>query len=252
VNDSINEANEDLPANPTLMALPISKEPESLSGTDNQSSSPAYFNNAETPRDLVTNFTSDTSTSSASIQSSSRTDINNSETRCELAADSTTHASTSFSVSGEECTTPELVADSTIHTSTSFSVSGEDCTTKSHTSPASPVAIAESLDTEVAMQDAASPTSGEVCTTKSHTSPASPVTITESLDSDVAMQDTASPTSATQNDENLPTWLRQMMVYLRGVSEAPAWHDLVSGFVEFEKCGPPHGVSSCLLLFGTD
>ena len=245
MNDSINEANEDLPANPTLTALPILKEPESLSVTDNHSSSPAYFNNAETTRDLVTNSTSDTSTSSASVQSSSGTDIINSETCCELAADSTTHtsSSTSFSI-GKDFTTPELADDSTIHTSTSFSVSGEDYTTKSHTSPAS-VAIAESLDTEVAMQDAASPTSGEDCTTKSHTSPAS-VAIAESLDTDVAMQDTA------QNNENLPTWLRQMMVYLRGVSEAPAWHDLVSGFVEFEKCGPPHGVSSCLLLFGTD
>lgn len=64
---------------------------------------------------------------------------------------------------------------------------------------------------------------------------------------DVVMEDATSSSSPpkleTRNDEDLPGWLAQMMVYLRGVSEEAAWQNLVTGFVDFEKCGPPAGVS---------
>jgi hypothetical protein len=127
-NDSINEANQDLPA---LTTVPIPKEHESLSATDNNSSSAA----SETPQDFATNSASHTSSSFGSIQSSSHADINNSETRSTLAANSASHTSTSFSVRGDadinnsetHCT---LAANSTSHTSTSFGIRGEDCTTK--------------------------------------------------------------------------------------------------------------------------
>ena len=208
-NDSIIEANQDLPASPTRTTVPIPKEHESLSVTDNNNDSSAA---SETPHDFATNSASHTSTSFGSIQSSSHADINDSETCCALAANSTSD------------------------TSTSFGVRGEDCTTKSNITPASPLA------NDVIMQDVAA------TTTKSDTSPASPLASAESFDADVVMQDAASPSSETQNDENLPTWLGKMIVYLRGVSDAPAWQDLVLRFLEFEKFGPPHGVSSCRLL----
>jgi len=34
-----------------------------------------------------------------------------------------------------------------------------------------------------------------------------------------------------------------MIGYLRRVSEDVAWQELVTEFVNFEKCGPPHGIS---------
>lgn len=65
---------------------------------------------------------------------------------------------------------------------------------------------------------------------------------------DVVMQDATSSSSPpkleARNDEDLPGWLAQMIVYLRGVSEEVAWQNLVTGFFDFEKCGPPAGVSS--------
>jgi len=68
---------------------------------------------------------------------------------------------------------------------------------------------------------------------------------------DVVMEDATSSSSPpkleTRNDEDLPGWLAQMIVYLRGVSEEAAWQNLVTGFVDFEKCGPPAGVSSFFL-----
>ena len=63
---------------------------------------------------------------------------------------------------------------------------------------------------------------------------------------DVVMQDAtlrSSPPLGTRNDEDLPRWLTQMAIYLRGVSEEATWQDLVTGFFDFEKCGPPVGVS---------
>lgn len=46
-----------------------------------------------------------------------------------------------------------------------------------------------------------------------------------------------------ENDEDLPPWLAQTIVYLRQVSVDRAWQDLVTEFVEFEKAGPPIGVT---------
>jgi hypothetical protein len=42
---------------------------------------------------------------------------------------------------------------------------------------------------------------------------------------------------------SLPQWLTPTIGYLYGVAEDAAWQDLVTEFVEFEKCGPPNGVS---------
>lgn len=43
---------------------------------------------------------------------------------------------------------------------------------------------------------------------------------------------------------DLPSWLAQMIKYLRDVSPDDAWQDLVMEFVEFEKDSPPTGVST--------
>ena len=75
--------------------------------------------------------------------------------------------------------------------------------------------------------------------------------LSKKVDTDIVMQDMASSTG-TQIDENLPSWLTQMILYLRQVSDRPAWQYLVSRFVEFENCGPPTGVSSCWMSMGTD
>lgn len=68
---------------------------------------------------------------------------------------------------------------------------------------------------------------------------------------DVVMGDATSTTLSLsrlphkpQNDEDLPPWLASMITYLRGVAKEAGWQDLVTVFVEFEKCGPPNGVSS--------
>jgi hypothetical protein len=74
----------------------------------------------------------------------------------------------------------------------------------------------------------------EGCATES----AAPISM-EKVDGDGVMQDT---TSQLRNDKELPVWLSQMIAYLRGVSEDVAWQDLVTEFVDFERCGPPHGV----------
>jgi hypothetical protein len=52
-----------------------------------------------------------------------------------------------------------------------------------------------------------------------------------------------SPSPKSRNDDNLPTWLTQMIKYLRDVAEDTAWQDLVTEFVDFERHGPPNGVS---------
>jgi hypothetical protein len=57
----------------------------------------------------------------------------------------------------------------------------------------------------------------------------------------------ASPLPKARNDDSLPTWLTPMINYLRGVAQDMAWQGLVTEFVEFEKCGPPNGVSFILL-----
>jgi hypothetical protein len=68
--------------------------------------------------------------------------------------------------------------------------------------------------------------------------------VEEQTDPDVVMNDaTASSLSAPPNDNDLPTWLAHMIGYLREVSEDDAWQDLVTEFIDFEKRGPPHGVS---------
>ena len=52
-----------------------------------------------------------------------------------------------------------------------------------------------------------------------------------------------SPSPKSQNDDNLPTWLTQVIKYLRDVAEDTAWQDLVTEFVDFERHDPRNGVS---------
>ena len=52
-----------------------------------------------------------------------------------------------------------------------------------------------------------------------------------------------SPLPKSRNDDNLPTWLTQMIKYLRNIAEDTAWQDLVTEFVDFERHEPPNGVS---------
>ena len=64
---------------------------------------------------------------------------------------------------------------------------------------------------------------------------------------DIIMWDSASSTSlpsAQLNDKDLPTWLAPIIGYLRSASDEASWQDLVTEFIDFEKCGPPYGVSS--------
>lgn len=54
-----------------------------------------------------------------------------------------------------------------------------------------------------------------------------------------------STTSLLPSDESVPAYLAPaILVYLRGVSSARAWQDLVAGFLQFERGSPPCGVSS--------
>ena len=55
------------------------------------------------------------------------------------------------------------------------------------------------------------------------------------------------PSSGYQVDEDIPSWLTSMIGYLCGLSEDVTWQTLVTKFLDFEKCGLPHGVSSILL-----
>ena len=78
--------------------------------------------------------------------------------------------------------------------------------------------------------------------------------VIESLQSenqdDVIMQDATSSTlPEPQNDDDLPTWLVPMIGFLHRASADAAWQDLVAGFVDFEKRGPPHGVCFIFLCF---
>ena len=66
---------------------------------------------------------------------------------------------------------------------------------------------------------------------------------------DVVMGDVAAPAQKPQDDENLPPWLAAKINYLRGVTDDPVWQNLVTDFVDFEKAGPPNGVSSFQLFF---
>ena len=54
-----------------------------------------------------------------------------------------------------------------------------------------------------------------------------------------------------QSDNDLLVWLALTIPYLRGVSEDAAWQDLVTGFIDFKKCGPPHGVGSFLHVYSS-
>ena len=65
---------------------------------------------------------------------------------------------------------------------------------------------------------------------------------------DVTMQDASLPPKP-RNDKDLPAWLIKIIKYLRNVSKDTPWQDLVTSFVEFEKGGPPNGVSFLLILF---
>lgn len=70
----------------------------------------------------------------------------------------------------------------------------------------------------------------------------------------MVMQDVPSsalPSPDVQGEKDLPVWLARMMGYLRGVSEDAAWQNLVTEFVDFEKRGPPHGVSPILVSLST-
>ena len=66
---------------------------------------------------------------------------------------------------------------------------------------------------------------------------------------DVVMGDAAAPAQKPQDDKNLPPWLAAKIEYLRGVTDDAVWQNLVTDFVDFEKGGPPNGVSSFKLFF---
>ena len=69
---------------------------------------------------------------------------------------------------------------------------------------------------------------------------------------DIVMEDATSTPSALlepQSNNDLPAWLALTIPYLRGVSEDAAWQDLVTGFVDFKKRRPPHGVGSFLHVY---
>jgi hypothetical protein len=63
------------------------------------------------------------------------------------------------------------------------------------------------------------------------------------------MGDAAAPAQKPQDDENLPPWLAAKIKYLREVADDTVWQNLVTDFVDFEKGGPPNGVSSFTLFF---
>ena len=65
----------------------------------------------------------------------------------------------------------------------------------------------------------------------------------------MVMGDVAAPAQKPQDDENLPPWLAAKINYLRRVTDDPVWQNLVTDFVNFEKAGPPNGVSSFQLFF---
>ena len=57
----------------------------------------------------------------------------------------------------------------------------------------------------------------------------------------------ASPLPKLRNHNDVPPWLTSKIVYFHGVAEDAAWQDLITHLVEFEKSGPPNGVSFILL-----
>jgi hypothetical protein len=252
-----------VPASPALAVppnVPIATKAPSNSVTVVQGSSPADINNSETPAtgqtatDLlpaspalavppnVPITTEATSNSVTVVQGSSPADINNSETPATSQTAIDLPASPALAVlpitkEMQNSSTADI-NNSETPTSTSHCISGED-----HTIISQIANDSINLPTLSTLSGSHTPASFNIN--------AEPSPLAESVDTDVVMRDTAS-SSGTQNDKNLPAWLTQMIVYLRQVSEAPAWHDLVSGFIEFENCGPPHGVSSCWILMGTD
>ena len=44
------------------------------------------------------------------------------------------------------------------------------------------------------------------------------------------------------DDMDIPIWLGRMIQYLRDVSDHPAWQNVVTDLVSFEKCGTANGV----------
>lgn len=56
-----------------------------------------------------------------------------------------------------------------------------------------------------------------------------------------------STSSLLPSDECVPAYLAPaILVHLRGVSSARVWQDLITGFLQFERAGPPSGVSANL------
>ena len=220
VNNEANEDNEDNEDLPIQAVLPTTKgllsHSTSQTVTVIQSSSPTDINNLESPLDPTTNS-----------DSPADRDINNLETPCNR----TSHSPVVINNSDAPC---NPITNSASHSPVVIKNLDAPCDPITNSASHSPIDINNS-------DIPCDPT-----TTKSDTS--QPETLAESADTDVVMRDMpfhASPSSGTQNDKDLPSWLIQMIVYLRGVSDAPAWHELVSGLIDFEKCGPPHGVSSC-------
>ena len=64
---------------------------------------------------------------------------------------------------------------------------------------------------------------------------------------DVANSDT--PALKPQDNKKLPPWLAAMIKYLHRVMDDVAWQNLLMDFVDFEKGGPPNGVSPFTLVF---
>lgn len=222
-----------LPASPVLADPPITKEPVSArSPASSPPFMPADIESSETPS---SNTGEDHTVVSQNVIDSTNLPVPPVLTDPPVTKEPDSYSSShTFTSSNTEIETP--CANSADQTSNSFKVMGEDGT-NSESSP-----LSEKVDTDVVMQDMASSTGTQI----NEKSP-----LSEKVDTDVVMQDTDSSTG-TQIDENLPSWLTQMILHLRQVSDRPAWQDLVSGFVEFENCGPPTGVSSCWMSMGTD
>lgn len=167
---------------------------------------------------------------SHALLGSSLDDINNSKTSCDL---TTTNSSSH----------PSSLFNNIRSSPTDINNSKTPCdlTTTNSSSHASAPTNINNSDNPCDLSTSSTSTPFNIIETPS---------LAESVDTDVVMRDGTS--SGARDDKNLPAWLTLMIVYLRRVSDTPAWHNLVSEFIDFEKCGPPHGVSFYWISMGTD
>jgi hypothetical protein len=117
--------------------------------------------------------------------------------------------------------------------------------------PMSPVGAGKSLGGTTSATNASLDLDGAANTANASITLMSPAGDVELPGEDVVMGDATSsnpPSPDLPTDDEAPGWLLEMMEYLRGVVEDNAWHRLLTGFVDFEKRGPPNGVSSVFTI----